>query len=276
MNKGLKSLSTITKTKNLLTKTNLLKTQSKNFGLISDYKERKNKKLVGGALFTPEQKFWVTSARPSNFGDHLDVRTKLDNWFDENRVYNEENRDYEVRRAQLYIYHGFNMAFYALAAKYSMFLVYQWLIGRTRYIRDTYKEIEIGILPPGEVLQTIWNGEPIFVRRLTRTEVSEEAALPTASLLDPGSVNELSPSGNTSILVCSAVCTHLGCIPVPYIGAYKGWVCLCHGSVYDKSGRVRQGPALKNLPYINNSVYGETLCVEEQVFPNEPSTIFII
>jgi len=36
------------------------------------------------------------------------------------------------------------------------------------------------------------------------------------------------------------------------------------------------GPALKNLPYINNSVYGDILCVEEQVFPNEPSTIFYI
>ena len=47
-------------------------------------------------------------------------------------------------------------------------------------------------------------------------------------------------------------------------------------SVYDKSGRVRQGPALKNLPYINNSVYEETLCIEERVFPNEPSTIFMI
>lgn len=66
---------------------------------MSDYKERKNKKLVGGALLTSEQKFWVTPSRPSNFWDHVDVRTKLDNWFDENRVHNEENRDYEVRRA---------------------------------------------------------------------------------------------------------------------------------------------------------------------------------
>ena len=259
--------------KNTLSRT---KVSKKNFGILSEYNERKNKKLVGHGFFTEEPKFWVTSARPPNFGDHLDVRTKLDNWFDDNRLYNEENRDYEIRRAQLYIYQGFNISFYALAIKYGMLVVYQWLIGRTRYIRDTYKEINIGCLPPGECLQTIWNGEPIFVRRLTKTEIANEAELPTSTLLDSESDISFSPSGNTQILVCSAQCTHLGCIPVPYLGAYKGWVCLCHGSVYDKSGRVRQGPALKNLPYINNSVYGDILCIEEQAFPNEPSKIFYI
>lgn len=116
----------------------------------------------------------------------------------------------------------------------------------------------------------------MFVRRLTKSEVASEEALPTSTLLDSESAVSLSPAGNTQVLVCSAQCTHLGCIPVPYLGAYKGWVCLCHGSVYDKYGRVRQGPALKNLPFINNSVYGDILCIEEQVFPNEPSTIFYI
>lgn len=78
------------------------------------------------------------------------------------------------------------------------------------------------------------------------------------------------------MLVCSAVCTHLGCIPVPYLGAYKGWVCLCHGSVFDKYGRVRQGPALKNLPGINNTEHGGILCIEEMKFPNEPEYTFYV
>ena len=262
--------------RSLSNKLSLISKHKKNFGILSEYNDRKNKKLNGYGYFTDEQKFWVTSARPPNFGDHMDTRTKLDNWFDENRLHNEENKDYEIRRAQIYMYHGFNMAFYVITIKYGALITYQWLIGRTRYIRDTYKEIDIGILPPGEVLQTIWNGEPIFVRRLTKSEMEGEAALPRSTLLDSESEVFFSDSGNTKILVCSAQCTHLGCIPVPYLGAYKGWVCLCHGSVYDKSGRVRQGPALKNLPYINNSVYGDVLCVEEQVFPNEPSTIFYI
>ena len=136
--------------------------QRGNFSILSDYNDRKNKKLVGHALFTEEPKFWVTTARPPNFGDHLDVRTKLDNWFDENRIHNEENRDYEIRRAQLYLYHGFNMSFFVIAAKYGLLGVYQYLHGRTRYIKDTYKEIDIGTLPPGECLQTTWNGKYLY------------------------------------------------------------------------------------------------------------------
>jgi Rieske Fe-S protein len=30
-------------------------------------------------------------------------------------------------------------------------------------------------------------------------------------------------------------------------GEYGGWFCPCHGSVYDTSGRIRKGPAPKNL-----------------------------
>jgi ubiquinol-cytochrome c reductase iron-sulfur subunit len=47
------------------------------------------------------------------------------------------------------------------------------MITRVRYVRDSYVEIDISELPPGEVLQTAWNGELIFVRRLTLTEVKE-------------------------------------------------------------------------------------------------------
>ena len=62
--------------------------------------------------------------------------------------------------------------------------LYQQMNTRTRYIRDSYKELDISELPPGEVLQTSWNGELIFVRRLTLTEVKESNALPANTLLD--------------------------------------------------------------------------------------------
>jgi len=84
----------------------------------------------------------------------------------------------------------------------------------------------------------------------------------------------LSDAGTTKVLVCSAICTHLGCVPIPYMGAYNGWVCICHGSVYDKFARVRQGPAMENLPYINNSIYETILCIEQMKFPREPSERF--
>ena len=48
------------------------------------------------------------------------------------------------------------------------------------------------------------------------------------------------------------VCTHLGCVPLgnkpgDNKGEYGGWFCPCHGSSYDTSGRIRKGPAPKNL-----------------------------
>lgn len=48
-------------------------------------------------------------------------------------------------------------------------------------------------------------------------------------------------------LVVIGVCTHLGCVPIAGAGDYNGWFCPCHGTHYDISGRVRQGPAPYNL-----------------------------
>ena len=158
---------------------------------------------------------------------------------------------------------GFVLSSYIIGLKTILLTVYSQMITRTRYVRDSYKELDISELPPGEVLQTAWNGEIIFIRRLTQGEVKEGDSANPSTLLDKQSLVTLSPDVSSKVLVCSAICTHLGCIPVPYIGAYKGWVCLCHGSVYDKFGRVRQGPAQANLPYINNSVYGPVICIEE-------------
>ena len=53
--------------------------------------------------------------------------------------------------------------------------------------------------------------------------------------------------GKDEWLVMLGVCTHLGCVPLKDKGDYKGWFCPCHGSHYDGSGRVRKGPAPKNM-----------------------------
>ena len=58
---------------------------SRPFGIMQEYNERKNKKLTNNLLTTDRNMYWVTSSRPSNFGDPIDAKTKVDNWFDENR-----------------------------------------------------------------------------------------------------------------------------------------------------------------------------------------------
>lgn len=250
----------------------LTKKQVRNFGILSEYNERLQKKLQKGHLVNDRPQFFVTPSRPGNFGDHLDFKVQLDNWFDENRVHNEHETD--IKRTQLYalsaVYYGGLLSF---ARIYALGVIGR-LNGWKRYDKDTYMEVDIGEVPPGEVIQLVWNGTPVFVRRLSEAEVKSENELPRETLLDPQAEVILSDAGPTKVLVCSAICTHLGCIPIPYLGAFGGWVCICHGSVYDKFGRVRQGPALKNLPLINNSIYDTILCMEEMKFPREPSTRF--
>lgn len=190
------------------------------------------------------------------------------------RLHNEAESD--IKRTQIYALTAIWYAGLLSAARVYALGVIGRLNGWKRYDKDTYMEMDIGDLPPGEVMQIVWNGMPVFVRRLTKHEIKQEDEYPRETLIDKSKEVVLSEAGPTKVLVCSAICTHLGCVPIPYLGAYGGWVCICHGSVYDKFGRVRQGPALENLPIINNSIYDTILCLEELKYPREPSVRFWI
>lgn len=228
--------------------------------------------MTGTHDMPDHQKYYLTPQRPGNFGEVVDFKANIDDFFETNRVHNEQ--DTKNMRTQLYI---LNALFYGGMLSYARLYaigVMGRFTGWTRYDKDTYAEFDVGEVPPGECIQVVWNGTPVFIRRLTKQEMAEEEALPKETLLDPSGDRELKASSNTDVLICSAVCTHLGCIPIPYLGSYSGWVCICHGSVYDKLGRVRQGPALKNLPTINSSMFGDIVCMEEEKYPREPSTRF--
>ncbi len=59
-------------------------------------------------------------------------------------------------------------------------------------------------------------------------------------------------SGHENWIIMVGICTHLGCIPKGQSlgdakGDYDGWFCPCHGSHYDTAGRIRKGPAPRNL-----------------------------
>lgn len=121
--------------------------------------------MTGTHLMPEKAQFFTTTARAGNFGDHIDFKATIDNWFDENRVYNEHETD--IRRTQIYllgaVVHGGLLNFARLFA----IGVIGRLNGWTRYDRNTYMEVDISELPPGEVIQIVWNGTPVFVRRLT-------------------------------------------------------------------------------------------------------------
>ena len=57
-------------------------------------------------------------------------------------------------------------------------------------------------------------------------------------------------AGKDGLYAISSVCTHLGCIVHAAEGAFQ---CPCHGSKFDKNGKVTAGPAPRNLPWFEIS-----------------------
>lgn len=57
-------------------------------------------------------------------------------------------------------------------------------------------------------------------------------------------------SENGKIIKLNATCTHMKCI-VSWDKENKNWVCPCHQSRFDISGKVLEGPAKKDLKIIN-------------------------
>lgn len=106
-------------------------------------------------------------------------------------------------------------------------------------------EVDISNIAEGQSSKVMWRGKPVFIRHRTAAEIAEAEADDNADLKDPQTDAERVQKKEW--LVTIGICTHLGCIPTGNEGKYNGWFCPCHGSVYDLSGRIRQGPAPKNL-----------------------------
>ncbi len=106
-------------------------------------------------------------------------------------------------------------------------------------------DVDISAIKEGQIVTIKWRGNPIFVRHRTKKEITEAENVDVSSLRDPQT--DAARVKKPEWLVLIGVCTHLGCIPQGHDGAFDGWLCHCHGSVYDTSGRIRQGPAPLNL-----------------------------
>ncbi|GHF21061.1 ubiquinol-cytochrome c reductase iron-sulfur subunit [Kordiimonas sediminis] len=113
-------------------------------------------------------------------------------------------------------------------------------------------EVDISQIPVGEAVLVKWRGKPVFIRHRTAAEIADARAVDVASLPDKQTDQERVLEGKDEWLVLTGICTHLGCVPLgtksgDEKGEYGGWFCPCHGSHYDTSGRIRKGPAPRNL-----------------------------
>jgi len=109
-------------------------------------------------------------------------------------------------------------------------------------------EVDLAPIAEGQIIKVFWRSKPIFIFHRSKKEIDAARAVNSASLPDPQPDQARVKEGHDQWLVVIGICTHLGCIPLAHQGSYNGWFCPCHGSVYDTSGRIRQGPAPANLP----------------------------
>ena len=127
--------------------------------------------------------------------------------------------------------------------------------------------IEVNVQPieVGQAITVKWRGKPVFIRHRTPEEIKAAEAVPLSDLRDPQTddarCTDTAKKVRPEWLIMVGVCTHLGCVPLGNKpgqprGEFGGWFCPCHGSHYDTSGRIRKGPAPRNLvvpPYLFTS-----------------------
>lgn len=111
-------------------------------------------------------------------------------------------------------------------------------------------EVDLSPIEAGQAITVMWRKKPVFIRHRTDKEIAAAQDVNLDDLRDPQT--DWDRVKKPEWLVMVGICTHLGCIPKGQDandprGDFGGWFCPCHGSHYDPSGRIRQGPAPKNL-----------------------------
>ena len=117
------------------------------------------------------------------------------------------------------------------------------------------REFQLVILAAASVLTTDGSGaDPVPA---TGTAPSGAAGEP----VDAGPIGNFSSQGayadfrqqgffvirrDKKVFALSAVCTHKGC--KVRVEEDQSFYCKCHGSTFDRDGRVTEGPATRNLP----------------------------
>jgi ubiquinol-cytochrome c reductase iron-sulfur subunit len=109
-------------------------------------------------------------------------------------------------------------------------------------------DVDLAPIQPGQIIKVFWRSKPIFIFNRLPNDIKLAQDADWESFRDPQPDSARVKPGHEQWLVLIGICTHLGCIPLPHQGNYDGWFCPCHGSQYDSSGRIRQGPAPLNLP----------------------------
>ncbi len=120
-------------------------------------------------------------------------------------------------------------------------------------------EVDISKIAPGEMMINEYRGQPLWVIHRTDEQIAKlsnhESQLSDPNLdvpQQPDYCKNKDRAINPKYAVMLGTCTHLGCSPGQNFTVTPDWdggfICACHGSKFDLSGRVYKGsPAPTNL-----------------------------
>lgn len=125
-------------------------------------------------------------------------------------------------------------------------------------------DVDLSAVETGARITLKWHGKPVFIDHRTEKRIAEARSDDLAEMRDPEP--DSARAQRPEWLIQIGVCTHLGCIPLGQnpgdpVGEWNGWFCVCHGSVYDTAGRIRKGPAPRNLDLPPYKFISDTLVV---------------
>jgi ubiquinol-cytochrome c reductase iron-sulfur subunit len=112
--------------------------------------------------------------------------------------------------------------------------------------------VTVSDIPENAAKTVQWGGLPITIRRLSAQDIANNQFVVPATLPDPADFTARVNAGYPSFVVVVGLNTATPCAlegdsPADPRGDFNGWVCPCDGSQYDPLGRVRKGPATRNL-----------------------------
>ena len=164
-----------------------------------------------------------------------------DNYFEKARA---APGNHDEKRAYTYFVLGGARFLYASGVRLAILRTLGTMSASADVLALANLEVDLSNIAEGECITVKWRGKPVFVKHRNDAQI-EEVQGDASALRDPQTDAERTQ--DPKWLVVLGICTHLGCVPIANAGNFKGWFCPCHGSHYDGSGRIRQGPAPLNL-----------------------------
>lgn len=194
--------------------------------------------LIKKGITVTSRRFKHTDVQFPNFDDYRHQST-----LDPEKPARETEDARRGMQSLLFYGLGGTLSIYAGKEIVQTVVIYKWM--SREQAAQAASEINLTEVPEGVNKTYEWRGKPVFVRHRTAKEIERERAVDVSQLRDPEHDHQRVQKPEWLVLI--GVCTHLGCVPIAGQGDFGGYFCPCHGSHYDAAGRIRKGPAPRNL-----------------------------